>query len=793
MKHFIISLSILIWVIIFHVQISVMAQPVNKEKLFIELIRPVTVEQEKRQDEQKLHDATEPDFSRQIDEATAKKAALSFLTSVSGCSQLKSTIGLELTYKAVVPNMLKSNSTKTAKEAVCYYIFSSSKANMFVIVSGDNRVLPILGYSNTSSFDPENCPPGMKTWLNMYKNEIQHAINKDLKTSNEVKKQWLNLFNGENINTKAIVAPMLKTHWDQIPPYNSHCPYDSTLNERALGGCTSTAMAQIMKYWEYPASGIGSNSYISESHPELGVITADFENTEYDWASMPNSISVPNTEIGRLIFQCGVSTNMNYGVSSLGGSNAKQFDFNHPSVLMALRKYFGYKHTNSCKVKSFYDTNSKWLEIIKAELDANRPVFYGADEDDEEGHSFVCDGYDSNNFLHFNWGWGGLSDGYFATEAIDLGYRDYTSQQEAIVGIEPLSINPGPDIQFNSKVAVSPAVYLKPGQAFSVTVDFKNLGAVAFEGNFSAEVINASGQWVATVNTSNKYTLATGENTGPITFSSDGISTLSPGTYFITFWKVTTQMKVIESSLSENGYTQMFKKIVISNDQEPVAADEFENNNTEATAYEFTPEFSDKISETKFTANIHTTSDVDYYKFKIPVGYRYTVAASIVEDGQAALGGAVFPLDGVFMYKLEDSSWSVPEDIYSEFNYTCNDGNFYFKFEPATMGNLGTYKISLKITQGDEITSSPTALAESSANVYPNPNNGRFTINLGNKNLGKSELTVFTINGQMVMNELFENPSEVTKDISLNVPNGIYLLRIRNDANSTTKKVIVNQ
>lgn len=793
MKHFIISLSSFIWAMTFVARISALAQPVDEEKLFIELIKPVTLEQEKKQVDPKLHNTSETDFAPKIDETAAKKVAFSFIKSILDSSRLKSTTDLELSYKAVVPRTLKNNSTETAKEAVYYYIFSSSKANMFVIVSGNSRAFPILGYSKTSSFDPGNCPPGMKAWLNMYNNEIQHAINNDLKTSNEVKKQWLNLLDGENINTKAIVAPMLKTQWDQIPPYNSHCPYDNTLNERALGGCTSTAMAQIMKYWEYPASGIGSNSYIPESHPELGVITADFENTEYDWASMPNSISDPNTEIGRLIFQCGVSTNMNYGISSLGGSNSRPFDFNHPSVLMALRKYFGYKHTNSCKVKSFYDTNSKWLEIIKAELDANRPVFYGADDDDEEGHSFVCDGYDSNNFLHFNWGWGGLSDGYFATEAIDLGYRDYTSQQEAIVGIEPLSINPGPDIQFNSKVAVSPAVYLKPGQAFSVTVDFKNFGAVAFEGNFSAEIINTSGQWVANINTSQKYTLASGENTGLITFSSDGISTLSPGTYFITFWKATTQMNVIGSSLSENGYTQMFKKIVISNAQEPVAADEFENNNTETTAYEFIPEFSDKISETKFTASIHTTSDVDYYKFKIPAGYRYTVTASIVEDGQAALGGAVFPLDGVFTYKLEDSSWSVPEDIYSEFTYTCNDGNFYFKFEPATMGNMGTYKISLKITQGDEITSSPKGLTESSANVYPNPNNGRFTINLGNKNLGQNELTVFTINGKMVMNELLENPSEVTKDISLNVPNGIYLLRIRNNSNSTTEKVIVNQ
>jgi len=734
-------------------------------------------------------------FSKSIDEPTAKTVAVNFLSSVSGNSQLKNGENIVLIYKATAPvdQSLKSSSGSEAAQTTYFYIFSSSKTDNFVIVSGDDRTLPILGYSTTSCFDPGNVPPNMQIWLKSYEHQIQYVFDNDILANTKISENWLNLLQGVNANTAVVVAPLLTTRWDQVPPYNDLCPYDNTASEHTLAGCGATTMAQILKYWNYPAQGTGSNSYISEKQPELGVISADFENTHYNWASMPKTISGSNEEIARLIFHCGVSMNTDYGISDKGGSDNHTFYYNHPSALLAFRKYFGYKHTNRFVAKSFYNTNSEWLNLIKTELDANRPVFYGADDDNEGGHSFVCDGYDINNYLHFNWGWGGMSNGYFSTEAIDLGYRDYTSQQDAIIGIEPLTVNPVYDIQINSKVVVSPAVYLKEGQAFSVTADFKNFGATTYEGNFSAEVNNSSGQWVANINTSDKYTLVSGESTGLLTFSSNGISALTPGAYFITFWKITNEMKLIESSLNENGYTQKFKKIIVTNEQQPIAADEFENNDTEITAYEFIPEFSDKISEIKFTANIHAISDVDYYKIKIPAGYRYTIEATIVEDVQASLGGNVFPLDGIFLYKLEDTSWSLPEDLYSKFTYTGDNCYLYFRIEPASMGNMGTYKISLNITQGDEITSSGEILAESSVSVYPMPNDGHFTLLLGNENTGKNEITIFSINGAVISKMLLENPSEVSQEITLDVPNGIYLLKVKNNNNSTTRKIIVNQ
>jgi hypothetical protein len=732
-------------------------------------------------------------YGKNVDEAIAKKAATSFITSITGASRLKSGESLELLYKEVVPNALKSTSVSGFAPDNYFYVFGISKDKGFVIVSGDDRAVPILGYSCTSSFDPFNIPPNMKVWFEGYKNEMEYAFKNNLNATAEAVEKWHNLLDGEYKNTTAVVAPMIATHWDQVSPYNNMCPYDAISGENALAGCAAATIAQILRYWNYPAKGMGTNSYNSEKNPDFGVISADFENTQYNWSSMPNQISSPNEEISRLLFHCGVCINTQYEILDKGGSDAKTFYFNHPSVLLAFRKYFGYKHTNKYVAKSFYNTNSKWLEIIKAELDANRPVFYGADDDDEGGHNFVCDGYDSNNYLHFNWGWGGMSDGYFPTEAIDLGYRDYTSKQDAIIGIEPLTTNPVPNIQFNAKVSVSPSVYLKPGQAFSVTTDFKNFGAATFEGTFSADVYNSSGQWVGNIDNSNNYTLAGGENTGALTFSSNGISSLTSGTYFIAFWRNSTDLKLIESSLNEHGYYQMFKKITVSNNENPFTADEYENNNSENVSCEFIPDFASKSATTDIKANIHNTSDIDYYKLKLPTGYSYTVKATIIEDCQAALGYGVYPLDGKFSYKTKDGSWSAPEDLYTEFTYAGDDGYLYFKIEPAAAGNMGTYNISVNITQGKEIVSSIPELTESSVRVYPSPNDGHFTLNLGNKNNGRNEVAIYDICGKMVYNLLLENPHEVSKDISLDVPNGIYLVKVNNNNKSTTQKIIVNK
>ena len=203
-------------------------------------------------------------------------------------------------------------------------------------------------------------------------------------------------------------------------------------------------MAQIMKYWNYPAQGIGSHSYTPYTRPDLGVQSANFGETTYEWANMPNQLSQSSTTtqinaIATLMYHCGVSVDMMYDISSNGGSGAYSND-----IPYALVNYFNYKSTATYLTKSSY-TDNNWIALLKSELNAGRPIEYNG-SGSGGGHAFVCDGYDNNNKFHFNWGWSGQNDGFFALTSLNPGSGgsgggsyNFTNDQNAVIGIEPAS------------------------------------------------------------------------------------------------------------------------------------------------------------------------------------------------------------------------------------------------------------------------------------------------------------------------------------------------------------------
>jgi hypothetical protein len=232
---------------------------------------------------------------------------------------------------------------------------------------------------------------------------------------------WVNLLDGrKNVSVSTAVSPLVQTKWDQSPYYNNLCPYDNSKGERTVTGCVATAMAQVMNYWEYPKKGTGFHSY---NHSKYGTLNANFGSTTYDWANMPNELTsssstVQKNAVATLMYHCGVSVDMDYNVSSEGGSGAYVISSRSPvthCTEYALKTYFGYKTSIQGVQKADY-TTTNWKNLLKAELDASRPIVYAGFGDG--GHCFVCDGYDNNDYFHFNWGWGGLYDGYFALNAL---------------------------------------------------------------------------------------------------------------------------------------------------------------------------------------------------------------------------------------------------------------------------------------------------------------------------------------------------------------------------------------
>lgn len=317
------------------------------------------------------------------------------------------------------------------------YVFEC-EGKGFVLISKDDRVHPVVGYSTTSPFTQPDSNPAFDFWMQARNSEIAYCIDHRIDPTDDIRHEWHTLLSPTPAQPRnADVAPLLVTTWSQTPYYNIHCPADtSSQHGHALTGCVATAMAQIMNYWQWPSRGQGSHGYY---HQLYGLLAADFDNTRYDWAHMANFYSNQSTQreldaVATLMYHCGVAVDMDYGP---GGSSAftESAGQQRPCAENALKNYFRYQTTLHSIQRNL---PSVWLNQLKDELNAHRPVLYSAyDTATGMGHAFVCDGYDSRDYMHFNWGWNGSFDGYYALNAMNPDGYAFLNRQTAVVGIEP--------------------------------------------------------------------------------------------------------------------------------------------------------------------------------------------------------------------------------------------------------------------------------------------------------------------------------------------------------------------
>lgn len=293
---------------------------------------------------------------------------------------------------------LRSDKTNNAP----YYAFNLEQG--YVIVSGDDEMTELVGYAENGFFDAENVPPQMQLWLDGYA-EYVAAVQ-----SGKAKARKILLSDSPSV----VVEPLVTTKWNQDAPFNNFAPEytdDNNNTQRCATGCAATAMAQIMKFHNWPEQGVGHYSY---EHQSFGTISSNFSEHVYDWTNMIDRYNngeysnVQADAVALLMKDCGVSLNMNYGPVS--GASIY-------SYTPAFKNYFRY---SSRTVNRSGCETAEFTKIITDELQEGRPIIYcGTGEDG--GHAFVVDGYDTNYFLHVNWGWGGYSDGYF-----DMNYMDPT-------------------------------------------------------------------------------------------------------------------------------------------------------------------------------------------------------------------------------------------------------------------------------------------------------------------------------------------------------------------------------
>ncbi|HOY32603.1 MAG TPA: C10 family peptidase [Bacteroidales bacterium] len=323
--------------------------------------------------------------------------------------------------------------THFVNEVPAFYIFNIQEGG-FVLVSSDERIEPVLGYAHEGVFDINDLPCCLGWMIDQYSNQIYEVISDDPNNHNyEVNENWAKYENPDfhkSTQKMLAVSPLTTTTWSQGCYYNAMCPADPSLGTTRCGrcptGCVATAFAQVLKYYNFPAQGVGSKSY---THDTYGTISANFAATTYNWASMPNKLLSDNQATATLLFHAGVSINMDYGPN---GSSAYTTD-----VRKALVNTFKYASSTQYVYKTSY-SDAQWTSLVKAELDAQRVVLInGYDEAAKAGHGFVCDGYDATNHFHINWGWNGSSDGYFLLTALSPSSYSFNSSVGAIIGITP--------------------------------------------------------------------------------------------------------------------------------------------------------------------------------------------------------------------------------------------------------------------------------------------------------------------------------------------------------------------
>ena len=300
-----------------------------------------------------------------------------------------------------------------------FYVFNDRANGGYVVVSGENRMPDILGYSYEGCFDADNIPCNMQAWLEGYAEQVKY-----LRTHPEAKAAK------HNAPGRGNVGPLLTCQFTQSYPYNAKCPDANGYHTPT--GCVATAMAQIMYYWQWPKQTTdvipGYTTYTYEiDMPAQPITTIDWNNILNKYVNWENYTEGQIDAISTLMLLCGTSVHMNYVPGGSGSSS--RFE-----VIPALTRYFGYDDVMEVVDRDSYDSDV-WEQLIYDEISCNRPVLYSAGNG-SSGHSFVLDGYE-DGYFHVNWGWGDVDSWVLMTG--EENWFEFTIGHNAIVGIHPVT------------------------------------------------------------------------------------------------------------------------------------------------------------------------------------------------------------------------------------------------------------------------------------------------------------------------------------------------------------------
>lgn len=415
-------------------------------------------------------------------------------------------------------------------EESLFYAFTTKNAG-FVIVSADERAYPILGYASEGYFCYTQLPAPLQVLLQDYERQLSELSKQDKETNSPYASYPIT-----NQFEKSVEPLLGNIRWNQDQPFNEQCPIDPTTSKATPAGCVAIAAAQIMKYHEYPPQGIGKRSYTTSTN---GIaISATYEGTCYHWEQMLDDYNHGyNAEqaaaVAQLCYHVGTACRTDYCYEG-SGATAKD-------IALALKQNFGYDD-NLEYIDRTYFTEPDWEALLRTELDAGRPILHFG-EGPEGGHAFVCDGYNRLGMFHYNWGWGGMSDGYFHSSAlspsmlgIGSGAGNYNYLQSALTQIQPPTEHSSHVAHLHlSKALIPGASHILLGQETKVTAAFYNCGLRSFTGEAAIALYKENHEEPIHILTSKKLTRIpelTGGTSGSA-FKFTIPDTLTNGTYHL--------------------------------------------------------------------------------------------------------------------------------------------------------------------------------------------------------------------------------------------------------------------
>lgn len=698
------------------------------------------------------------------------------------------------------------------------YLYVFNHENGFVIVAADDRAYPILGYGE-GVFDVNNIPDGLRYYLGFYGRQIQYAIDNEWTADEEVAAQW-ELLRKEGVTMKTrmekSVNPLLSTTWNQDYPYNYYAPSCTSywLGNHCYAGCVATAMSQVMKFWNWPETGVGEHSYNTSTYPGGGAaLSANFGETTYNWSIMPNQLGSQANEaaqaVALLMYHCGVSVDMDFTPQ---GSGAHTED-----VAPALINHFRYGECANMKSRDSY-SKAKWEDMLMAQLDRGIPFVY-AGSDTDGGHAFNCDGYNNNRMFHFNWGWSGQYNNYYQIDALNTGNGSFNLYQRAVFDIMP-------DYVYDAMLPAIETLTAEVADAVTKNVEVSwQVPTTSVSGanltSIQQIVLKRNGETIQTYSNPQPGAIVTYNDElaeyGAYTYSIVGINNDYEGETFSQSvmagpsctWKFVCQTTSFQGwnegkvqVVGGNG--AIFKEITMTSSSplsEKVVFPEGDfslnwvapastvssititlKNSANQTAYTFTGS-STELNGTIFSGNN------DCPNCTAPTGFAGEFTYQEGTSGSLLSWNCDYAPSKFKIYRSEDGVeyaeiGNVEGDVHEYFD-AIENGTYYYKvtaYSSACESNP-----AITPDDVDYVTVLVASVAENSINarVYPNPTTNRVKIEAENLNT----VMVFNLVGQKVI-EVNVNSDECVIDMQ-EFGTGIYMVKIMTATGSTTQKISV--